>query len=115
MLTTQWKTFAAGLKTDFPHLYTTLTSRDPQLKKEWVIEFEIDNRILEEELLQKRGELLDFLRKTLGNSSITLNTRIQENHLELKPYTDKEKYEKMAAKNPELNHLREQLDLNIEY
>lgn len=115
MLITQWKVFAAGLKTDFPHLATTLTSRDPLLKEDWTIEFEIDNRILEEELMQKRGDLLEFLRQALSNSQITLQTRIQENHVELKPYTDKEKYEKMAEKNPALNKLKEQLDLNIEY
>lgn len=114
-LRTHWTTFAAGLKTDFPHLATTLTSRDPSLKDDWCIEFEIDNRILEEELTQKRGELIEFLRRSLDNYQITLQTRIQENHIKSKPYTDKEKFEKMATKNPALNKLKEQLDLDIEY
>ncbi|MBE0648529.1 MAG: DNA polymerase III subunit gamma/tau [Bacteroidales bacterium] len=110
-----WEAFAAGLTTDFPHLATTLTSRKPSLKEEWTIEFEVDNRILEEELNQKRSELLEFLRRTLDNYQITLQTRIQENAVERKPYTDKEKFEKMAEKNPALNKLKEQLDLDIEY
>ncbi|MBC8460833.1 MAG: DNA polymerase III subunit gamma/tau [Deltaproteobacteria bacterium] len=110
-----WKTFAAGLQTDFPHLATTLASSDPILKEGWQIEFELDNRILEEELNQKRGELLEFLKKNLNNYQISLQTRIPENHKEVKPYTDKEKFEKMAAKNPALNKLKEQLDLDIEY
>jgi len=114
-LKTHWRAFAAGLQTDFPHLATTLSSSDPILKEGWGIEFEVDNRILEEELNQKRGELLEFLKRTLDNYQITLQTRIQENHIELKPYTDKEKFEKMAAKNPALNKLKEQLDLDIEY
>jgi len=114
-LKTHWKAFATGLKTDFPHLATTLTSRDPLLKDEWAIDFEVDNRILEEELNQKRGELLEYLRQMLDNFQITLQTRIQENLVERKPYTDKEKFEQMAAKNPALNKLKEQLDLDIEY
>ena len=64
---------------------------------------------------QKRGELLEFLKKNLNNYQISLQTRIPENHKEVKPYTDKEKFEKMAAKNPALNKLKEQLDLDIEY
>jgi len=114
-LKTHWKAFAEGLRTDFPHLATTLTSRDPSLIEGWGIAFEIDNRILEEELNQKRGDLLEFLRRTLDNYQITLQTRIHENPIEQKPYTDKEKFEKMAAKNPALNKLKEQLDLDIEY
>jgi len=114
-LKSHWKEFASRLKVDFPHLYTTMTSREPVLKENWQIELEIDNRILEEELKQKKGDLLDFLKQKLDNYQITLETRIQENQKELKPYTDKEKFEKMAEKNPALNKLKEQLDLDIEY
>ncbi len=114
-LKSHWNEFASGLKMDFPHLYTTLTSREPVMKENWQIELEIDNRILEEELKQKKGDLLDFLKQKLDNYQITLETRIQENHKELKPYTDKEKFEKMAEKNPALNKLKEKLDLDIEY
>jgi len=114
-LMTHWKTFAAGLQTDLPHLATTLTSREPKLGEGWRIDFEVDNRIIADEFNQRRGELLDFLRKGLNNHQITVHTSVQENHLELKPYTDKEKFEKMAAKNPALHKLKEQLDLDIEY
>lgn len=110
-----WTAFAHKLKTDFPHLSTTLSSRTPRLAVGWTIEFEVDNRILEDELNQKRGDLIEFLRSSLNNCEISLKTRIQENHVEMKPYTDKEKFEKMAEKNPVLNKLREQLDLDIEY
>ncbi len=110
-----WSEFASKLKLDFPHIYTIMTSRDPELKENWQIDLEIDNRVLEEELFQKKGELLDFLKNKLDNYQITLVTRIQENHKELKPYTDKEKFEKMAEKNPALNKLKDKLDLDIEY
>jgi len=114
-LKSYWNEFASSLKVDFPHLFTTLTSREPVLKENWQIELEIDNRILEEELSLKKDDLLDFLKQKLDNFQITLKTRIQENQKELKPYTDKEKFEKMAEKNPAINKLKEQLDLDIEY
>ena len=114
-LKSYWNEFASSLKVDFPHLFTTLTSREPVLKENWQIELEIDNRILEEELSLKKEDLLDFLKQKLDNFQIKLKTRIRENQKELKPYTDKEKFEKMAEKNPALNKLKEQLDLDIEY
>ena len=92
-----------------------LKNRRPERKEEWTIEFGVDNKILEAEFNQKKGELLDFLKTNLNNHKIVLTTRILENHNEIKPYTDKEKFEKMAEKNPALNKLREQLDLDIEY
>ena len=92
-----------------------LKNRQAELKEAWMIEFEVDNKILEAEFNQKKGELIDFLKTKLNNHQIVLTTRILENHNEIKPYTDKEKFEKMAEKNPALNKLREQLDLDIEY
>ncbi|MFH1161049.1 MAG: DNA polymerase III subunit gamma/tau [bacterium] len=114
-LNLRWKEFATTLQIDLPHLYTTLTSANPLLKENWQIEFELTNKILEEELNQKRGELLDFLKRSFNNYKITLQTKIRENQKEMKPYTDQEKFEKMAAKNPALYKLKEQLDLDIEY
>jgi len=111
----RWIEFADTLQIDFPHLYNTLSSSRPVLKENWQIEFEVSNKILEQELNQKRGELLDFLKRTLTNDKITLTITIRENKKEMKPYTDQEKFEKMAAKNPALYNLKEQLDLDIEY
>ena len=111
----RWNEFASTLQVDFPHLYTTLTSAKPMLNEDWQIEFEIANKILEDELNQKRSDLLYFLKQSLGNRKLTLHTRIRENQKETKPYTDREKFEKMAAKNPALFKLKDQLDLDIEY
>ena len=85
------------------------------LNEDWQIEFEIANKILEDELNQKRSDLLHFLKQSLGNRKLTLHTRIRENQKETKPYTDREKFEKMAAKNPALFKLKDKLDLDIEY
>jgi DNA polymerase-3 subunit gamma/tau len=58
---------------------------------------------------------MEFLRQHLNNYKIQLQTSIAETQKTLKPYTDKEKYEMMAGKNPALRTLREELDLEIEY
>jgi DNA polymerase III subunit gamma/tau len=110
-----WIEYAEKLKIDQPHLFTMLKSRKPLLVSEFLIEVTVDNKIMEEEFREKRATLLEFLRSKLNNHKIELQTRILESHTELKPYTDKEKFEKMAAKNPALHKLREELDLDIEY
>ncbi len=110
-----WKDFAENLRIDKPHLYSILNSRPPVLEDDFSILVTIDNRILDEEFREIRGELTGFLRSSLNNFRIGIRTQVNENHATLKPYTDKEKFEQMAAKNPALNTLREQLDLDIEY
>lgn len=110
-----WDEFADTLKTGSPHLCSTLKNFRPQLKADWQIEFTLDNKVIEEELFLKKSELLEFLRSRLGNYKIQLKTSIADIQRDLKPYTDKEKFEKMAEKNPALRTLREELDLEIEY
>jgi len=115
LLNLHWDEYAETLKLDFPHLYSMLKKHRPVLMEEFRIDFSIENRLLEEELNEKKGELLGYLRKELNNSKITLQTRISEADKNSRPYTDKEKFEKMAEKNPSLRKLKEDLDLEIEF
>jgi len=110
-----WDEFAETLKKDSPHLYSTLKSSRPVILDEWNIGFTVDNKVLDDELTLRKTEMLEFLRTRLNNFRIQLKTTIAEVQKNLKPYTDKEKYEMMAGKNPELRTLREELDLEIEY
>jgi len=110
-----WDEFAEKLRQDSPHLHSILKKNRPLLSEEFRILFDIDNKLLEQELNQHKTELLTLLRSRLNNHRISLQTRVIENQKDLKPYTDKEKFERMAEKNPALRSLREQLDLEIEY
>ena len=110
-----WDEYADKLKNDSPHLYSTLKSSRPALKPGWTISFTLENKVLEDELTVRKTEMMEFLRLHLNNYKIQLQTSIAETQKTLKPYTDKEKYELMAEKNPALRSLREELDLEIEY
>ena len=110
-----WQEFAEKVRIEKPHLYTVLNSKPPDLGDDFVLQVTIGNKILEEEFREIRGELTSFLRTGLNNFRIEIRTQVVENHTDLKPYTDKEKFEQMATKNPALNTLREELDLDIEY
>ncbi|MCX6283822.1 MAG: DNA polymerase III subunit gamma/tau [Bacteroidetes bacterium] len=114
-LNAAWKEYVTGLKSEMPHLYNSLAGYIPILKDNFNIEITLENKLLETDLFRKKGEMLGFLRSRLDNYQLSLTAKVEENSRELKPYTDKEKFDKMAAKNPALQKLKEELDLEIEY
>ncbi|MCX6266165.1 MAG: DNA polymerase III subunit gamma/tau [Bacteroidetes bacterium] len=110
-----WDEFADTLKNDSPHLYANLKNSPPVLQSGWNIAFSLENKVLEDELTVRKTEMMEFLRVHLNNYKIQLHTSIAETPKNVKPYTDKEKFELMAGKNPALRTLKEELDLEIEY
>jgi len=114
-LRSAWKEYVESLKSSLPHLYSSLTDCLPVLKDEFNIEISLENKLLETELFQKKAEMLGFLRARLDNYKLNLSSKVEENSRETRPYTDKDKFDKMAAKNPSLIKLKEELDLEIEY
>jgi len=110
-----WDEYTDTLKNDSPHLYSALKNSHPVIMENWNIGFSLDNKVLEDELSLRKTEMLDFLRVHLNNFKIQFRTSISETAKNQKPYTDKEKFDLMAEKNPALRKLREELDLEIEY
>jgi len=110
-----WDEYAEKLKLSAPHLYSMLKNSRPVLKPGWIIALTVDNTVLEDDLTLHKTELMEFLRSRLNNYKIQLQTTLADIQKTLKPYTDKEKFERMAEKKPLLRDLREELDLEIEY
>jgi hypothetical protein len=57
----------------------------------------------------------EYLKKTLNNTLIRIQTDVIEKPKEIEAYTDKEKFEKLSAARPELNQLKSQLGLETEF
>ncbi len=97
-------------------LHAALIKRKPELKENFQVLFVLDNTSLEKDVNDIRMELTSFLRKTLNNNQVQLSTVIDKSGIDTGkvPYTPKEKFDHMATKNPVLNELRKQLDLEIE-
>jgi hypothetical protein len=66
-------------------------------------------------LLQKKTELMNFLRSKLSNNLLQLKTTVNETKTQDILYTPSEKFAKLSEENPELKRLREVLDLDIQY
>ncbi|MBL7870610.1 MAG: hypothetical protein JNM78_03290 [Cyclobacteriaceae bacterium] len=80
-----------------------------------VISLYLTNSI-EEPLLQSvRSDLLAYLREKLSNSGLQIEGVMQEHQTRKIAYTNKEKFEYLAEKNPALYELKEKLGLDPDF
>lgn len=110
-LNEKWNVFLQTLE-DRPNLKATLSSV-PKIQEDYSLLLEIDNRIQDELIANIRPELVSFLRKELRNSKIALKTLVTEIKREKVIYSDIERYQAMASKNPDLAYLKKKLNLDF--
>jgi DNA polymerase-3 subunit gamma/tau len=108
-----WREYAATLKNEKPSFHASLMQRSPELKDNWVIHFMVDSLVQQKEMNDEKINILTYLRRVLKNSDITLINHYNREETEKKPYTGLEKFKRMSEINPELNLLRETLDLDL--
>ena len=110
-----WRYYTESIAGQYPNFYSILSTRTPVLKENSLLELTLDNRAQEITMKERKGDLLDFLRNELENTSIQMETILVEKPgAQSKPYTQDEKYRAMVEKNPELKTLRESLELELE-
>jgi hypothetical protein len=85
----------------------------PQISEDYKLILEIDNRIQEDLINTIKPELVSWLRKELKNSKIQLLTKITETIKGRLIYTDSEKFDEMAKKNPQLVMLKQKFNLDF--
>jgi hypothetical protein len=111
-----WMLFAEKInKEGKMNLFITLTSSDPTLEEETLINLKISNDAQEKILDENKIELLDHLRTSLNNDFISLKTELSEDIKSDIPYTPKDKFIKMTEENPHLNTLQQKLGLDPDY
>lgn len=75
----------------------------------------LTNPIEEPVLLSIKTELLTYLRENLNNNSLQVDATMQEHQIKKFAYTNKEKFEHLAEKNPLLNELKEKMGLDPDF
>ena len=111
-----WKIFVE--KIDAPQLKSALSSREPILKANWRIEYELDNEMQLQRLTNDlKPKLLGFLRRNFSNESIEIEFLVIPNSEErpLTPYTDAEKWNSLVEKYPALANLKTKFGLDFEH
>ncbi len=107
--------YAELKKPDSALYFSALTSYKPELLPDNVLLITVGNTVLEKELNERRNVLLEFLRNEMKNDFITMKVAITEQPSDTKKYmNDREKLDAMAAQNPNVNKLRDQLNLELD-
>jgi DNA polymerase-3 subunit gamma/tau len=76
---------------------------------------ELANPVEEPLLAGFRTDLTTFLREKVGNNTITVVGQLREIIIQKMAYTNKEKFEAMAEKNPVLLQLKEKFGLDPDF
>ena len=111
-----WKVFSDKINTEGKvNLFITLSSSEPTLVGETLINLKISNDAQEKILDENKIELMDHLRTSLNNDFISIKTELSEDIKSDIPYTPKDKFIKMTEENPHLNTLQQKLGLDPDY
>ncbi len=95
-------------------LSSLMTARKPHLRNDTLLVIQIDSSHAEPIIHKGKSELLAYLREKVNNYALQLEHELVKTPIERKAYTSDEKFKKMAEKNPNLETLRQRLDLDIE-
>jgi DNA polymerase III subunit gamma/tau len=118
LLKEKWMIYAEKRKNDGKHgLFTTMSKSLPKISNEnFLLEIIIDSKVQQMEFQNETQDLLDFLRNELNNGHIQFDIKVVESNVQkLTHLTSRERFFKMAEKNPDLNLFKEEFDLDIEY
>ena len=110
-----WNLHAATIKADGKmSLFTIFISEAPKMLGPNQFEIVVENKVQENLFKTEKPALLNYLRSSLRNFDIDVNVRVDEQVVVKRPYTSQEKFQHMAAKNPELIELKKRFNLDFD-
>jgi len=109
-----WTEHLDSIKSTLPGFASALLKYNPILKDDFNIEFNIDNKIIANDHINI-ADLQGVLKEKLNNFKISIKPVVVENQTKDVAYTDKDKFEKMIEKNPDILKLKNKLDLEIDF
>jgi len=107
-----WQEMVKNVKTE--SIRIAFQTRNPILKEDNRIVFEVENRILESQINDILPSLKLHLAKRLNNNQFRFEVAVmQREETVLTPYTDEEKIQDMKKRNPALNDFMDNLELQV--
>ncbi len=108
-----WNEYNQKMSDEGNHnLHSHLSMGVPKLEGT-LLHLEFPNNTIKTEVERARHKLLGFLREKLNNYNIDLSIEVNEAEVKRYAYTPKEKFEKLMEKNPLIDKLRQEFDLEI--
>ncbi|MDA9875624.1 DNA polymerase III subunit gamma/tau [Flavobacteriaceae bacterium] len=109
-----WNIFVTKLEADGKYNLAAILEIDtPKLINENTIRLEFPNTTNKIEVERQQFELLQYLRKSVNNFSLTLDISVNETLEKQYAYTPEDKYQKLVEKNKHVELLRKTFDLDL--
>ncbi len=115
-LSNAWKHYAERIYEEKKYsFHSTLINRKPEIINDHTIKLTLENNVQKEHLDQEKAALMSYLREQLDHSGLVLESEISEDDIsEISFKTSKDQLREMVKKNPTLQKLYEQFDLDVE-
>ena len=113
-LRTHWADFVQKIDADGRKILASNLNADlPKLKEETTIFIEMPNGTMKKEIERESYDLMVYLKSKLNNHFITLEITVNEAIAKKFAFTPEEKYQKLREKNPVIDLLRKEFDLDL--
>ncbi len=94
-------------------LASNLNADVPKLRNETTIWIELPNDTMKKEVEREQYDLMEYLKSKLNNYFIVLQITVNEATAKKFAFTPEEKYQKLKEKNPAIDLLRKEFDLDL--
>lgn len=94
-------------------LASNLNADIPKLRENFVLWIELPNGTMKKEVEREKYDLIEYLKLKLNNHFIQLKITVNEATAKKFAFTPEEKYQKLREKNPIIDFLRKEFDLDI--
>jgi DNA polymerase III subunit gamma/tau len=110
-----WDKLKENYKSTSASIFTALNTHPPILTDEISIEIGVDNMVQKDHIMDQKPQMLHFIRKHLNNYAVNFTVVVKESKKVQKAYLPAEKFQKMMEKNPDVEKLKNDLDLDLIY
>ncbi len=109
-----WATFVDKIdKEGRKILASNLNADIPKLKDNHILYIELPNDTMKKEVEREQYDLIEYLKLKLNNHFVKLEIRVNEEVAKKFAFTIEDKYKKLQEKNPLIDLLRQEFDLDI--
>lgn len=108
-----WYRFAQQLPIEKSALAGRMKNMHPYIGEGWAVSVEVENEMVEQYMHEIQIALMNYLRINLLNDDITLKIQLAANNSEVRTMNRLEQFKDVLSRNPILEKLRKQLDLEL--
>ena len=111
-----WNQYAASIEKSKPRIYSTLIHNLPVVRGDGTVKVLLNSEAQRDHFVKNiRSELADFIKRSAGLTAIEIITEVSENEQNgAKIYTEQDKMDYLARKNPELIKLKSRFNLDFD-